>query len=74
MAEARFCKGSYRTCRPDILLTSKLEATRLGTDHRTLKAAIEAVNHGSEALAARRMNRAVATAFTGRSVDEVASR
>src|SRR6185369_16777527 len=29
-------------------LLAKLEAARLGTDHRTLKAAIEAVNHGSE--------------------------
>jgi hypothetical protein len=32
------------------------------------------VNDGSEALAARRMDRAVSTALTGRSVDEVAQR
>jgi molecular chaperone HscA len=57
----------------DALLV-KLEAARLGTDHRALKAAIAAVNEGSEALAARRMDRAVSTAFTGRSVDEVAQR
>jgi molecular chaperone HscA len=57
----------------DALLV-KLEAARLGADHRALKAAIEAVNHGSEALAARRMDRAVSAAFTGRSVDEVAQR
>jgi len=55
-------------------LLAKLEAARLGTDHRALKAAIGAVNDGSEALAARRMDRAVSTALTGRSVDEVAQR
>ena len=49
-----------------------LERAREGTDHRAIKAAIEALNRASEAFAARRMDRAIAGALAGRSVDEVA--
>ena len=44
------------------------------TDHRAIKAAIEALNAASEAFAARRMDRAVSGALAGRKLDEVASR
>jgi molecular chaperone HscA len=48
-----------------------LEKTRDGTDHRAIKAAVEALNHASERFAARRMDRAIAGALAGRRVDEV---
>jgi molecular chaperone HscA len=41
------------------------------TDHRAIKAAIHDLNHASEAFAARRMDRAVSGALTGRRLDEV---
>jgi molecular chaperone HscA len=44
------------------------------TDHRAIKAAVEALNHASEAFAARRMDRAVSGALEGRRLDEVARR
>ncbi len=50
----------------------ELERARAGTDHRAIKAAIEAVNHASEGFAARRMDRAITAALAGRSVDDVA--
>ena len=40
-------------------------------DHRAIKAAIQELNHASEAFAARRMDRAVSGALTGRRLDEV---
>ena len=43
-----------------------------GTDHRRLKEAVAALNHASEGFAARRMDRAVSGALSGRSLDEVA--
>jgi molecular chaperone HscA len=49
-----------------------LESARAGTDHRAIKAAIEALNRASEAFAARRMDRAIAGALAGRNVGEVA--
>jgi molecular chaperone HscA len=48
-----------------------LAAARAGTDHRALKAAIESANRASEAFAARRMDRAIAGALSGRRIDEV---
>jgi molecular chaperone HscA len=41
------------------------------TDHRAIKAAIQDLNHASEAFASRRMDRAVSGALTGRRLDEV---
>jgi molecular chaperone HscA len=43
-----------------------------GTDHRRIKDAVVALNHASEGFAARRMDRAVSGALSGRSLDEVA--
>jgi molecular chaperone HscA len=48
-----------------------LDAVRSGTDHRAIKAAIESLNHASERFAARRMDRAISSALSGRRVDEV---
>ena len=51
---------------------ASLAAARAGRDHRALKSAVEAVNRGTEAFAARRMDRAIAGALSGRRLDEVA--
>jgi molecular chaperone HscA len=51
-----------------------LEQAWNGSDHRAIKAAVEALNHTSEAFAARRMDRAVSGALSGRRLDEVGSR
>jgi molecular chaperone HscA len=51
-----------------------LQAARQGSDHRAVKAAIEALNRTSEAFATRRMDRAIAGALTGRRLDDVATR
>jgi len=48
-----------------------LAAARAGTDHRAIKAAIEALNRASERFAGRRMDRAISGALAGRRVDEV---
>jgi molecular chaperone HscA len=48
-----------------------LDRARAARDHRALKAAIEAVNRASEDFAARRMDRAIAGALSGRRIDEV---
>jgi molecular chaperone HscA len=50
---------------------ASLAAARAGTDHRALKAAVEALNRASEAFAARRMDRSVSRALAGRRLDEV---
>jgi molecular chaperone HscA len=50
---------------------AELRAAREGTDHRAVKAAIEALNLASEPFASRRMDRAIAGALAGRRVDEV---
>ncbi|QJR14406.1 Fe-S protein assembly chaperone HscA [Usitatibacter palustris] len=49
-----------------------LEAARTGTDHRVIRAAIEALNLAAEDFAARRMDRAVSAALSGKRLDEVA--
>jgi molecular chaperone HscA len=51
--------------------TASLDRARAGTDHRAIKAAVEALNRTSERFAARRMDRAVAGALAGRKVDEI---
>ena len=50
---------------------ASLAAARAGRDHRALKSAVEAVNRGTETFAARRMDRAIAGALTGRRLDQV---
>ncbi len=51
-----------------------LERARSGTDHRAIKAAIDALNGASETFAARRMDRAIAGALAGRRVDDIRSK
>jgi molecular chaperone HscA len=51
-----------------------LEKAWNGKDHRAIKAAIESLNRASEAFAARRMDRAVSGALSGRRLDEIASK
>ncbi len=43
-----------------------------GEDHDAIKAAVEALAHGTEEFAARRMDRSVRTALAGKKLDEVA--
>jgi molecular chaperone HscA len=50
---------------------ASLERAWSGADHRAIKDAVAALNHASEPFAARRMDRAVSGALSGRSVDEV---
>jgi molecular chaperone HscA len=41
------------------------------TDHQAIKVAIEALAHGTEEFAARRMDRSVRTALSGKKLDEI---
>jgi molecular chaperone HscA len=47
----------------------KLRRLRDGTDHLALRAAVESLNHATGEFAARRMDRSVASALTGKRVD-----
>jgi molecular chaperone HscA len=46
-----------------------VRSLRQGRDHRALRSAVEALNRATETFAARRMDRTVAQALTGRRVD-----
>ena len=46
-----------------------IAAAREGTDHLAVRAAVVALSHSTEEFAARRMNRSVARALTGKRVD-----
>ena len=52
-------------------LCAKLRTTAAGTDHLAIKAAIEALNKGSEDFAARRMDRAIHAALAGRTLASI---
>ncbi len=52
-------------------MLDKLEASRQGTDHHAIDAAVEALAHSTEAFAAARMNRGIRKALAGRRVTEV---
>jgi molecular chaperone HscA len=52
-------------------LLDRIRQARDGTDHLSIRAAIEALAAGTEGFAARRMNRSIANALTGRRVDEI---
>ena len=54
----------------DALIAELRELAR-GTDHLRIKAAIAAANHGSEEFAARRMDRSIKAALTGRTLDSI---
>ena len=49
-----------------------VDKARAAADHRAIKSAIESLNRASEPFAARRMDRAIAGALSGRSVDDAA--
>jgi molecular chaperone HscA len=42
-----------------------------GSDHVAIKAAVDALAHGTEEFAARRMDRSVRTALSGKKLDEI---
>ena len=48
---------------------ARLQRFRNGTDHIALRGAVEALNHATGEFAARRMDRSVSRALTGRRVD-----
>jgi len=52
---------------------AQLRRVRDGADHRALRAAIEALNHATGELAARRMDRSVSRALTGKRVDALSN-
>lgn len=54
------------------LLVATVRIKMQGTDHLTIKDAVEALAKGTEEFAARRMDRNVRTALTGKKLDEVA--
>ncbi|NUU00917.1 Fe-S protein assembly chaperone HscA [Herbaspirillum robiniae] len=49
-----------------------VEAAAKGDDHLVIKAAVDALAHGTEEFAARRMDRSVHAALAGKKLDEVA--
>ncbi|TFW09654.1 Fe-S protein assembly chaperone HscA [Oxalobacteraceae bacterium OM1] len=53
-------------------LMQALRAQAAGNDHDAIKAAVEALDQGTEEFAARRMDRSVRTALAGKKLDEVA--
>ncbi len=67
--DADLLSGAERTALERGMAT--LERAWQGNDHRAIKAASQDLNHASEAFAARRMDRAVSGALTGRRLDEV---
>ena len=52
-------------------LLALVQASRDGSDHRAIDAAVEALAKGTEAFAAERMNRSIRRALSGRSIEEV---
>jgi molecular chaperone HscA len=48
---------------------AKVRRLRDGTDHLALRAAVESLHHATGEFATRRMDRSVARALTGKSVD-----
>ncbi|MBL8513852.1 MAG: Fe-S protein assembly chaperone HscA, partial [Betaproteobacteria bacterium] len=54
-----------------VVATDALERSTAQEDHRQIKDAIDALAKATEEFAARRMNRSVAGALTGKRLDEV---
>ena len=48
-----------------------MQASRDGTDHHAIDAAVEALAKGTEEFAAERMNRSIRIALSGRRVDQL---
>ncbi len=53
-------------------LMAAVRSAVTGTSHLAIKAAVDALAHGTEDFAARRMDRSVRAALTGKKLDEVA--
>ena len=62
--------GADERSRIDELLV-QVQASREGSDHHAIDAAVEALAKGTEAFAAERMNRGIRQALSGRSIEEV---
>lgn len=62
--------GADERSRIDELLV-QVQASREGSDHHAIDAAVEALAKGTEAFAAERMNRGIRKALSGRSIEEV---
>ncbi|TWG82088.1 chaperone protein HscA [Cupriavidus gilardii J11] len=52
-------------------LMAQVEAAAAGEDHVAIKAAVEALSHGTDEFAARRMDRSIRSALAGRKVQEI---
>lgn len=52
-------------------LLAAVQQSSTGTDHHAIKAAVEALAQGTEEFAARRMDRSVRTALSGKKLDEI---
>jgi molecular chaperone HscA len=48
-----------------------LTQTLNGTDHRTIKAAVDNLNHATEAFAAKRMDASIRKALTGQKLADI---
>ncbi|WP_076591811.1 Fe-S protein assembly chaperone HscA [Herminiimonas arsenitoxidans] len=58
--------------RKDVLaLLESVKQSSSGSDHVAIKAAVDALAHGTEEFAARRMDRSVRTALSGKKLDEI---
>ncbi|SNS29814.1 Chaperone protein HscA [Noviherbaspirillum humi] len=53
-------------------LVEQVRIVAKGNDHHAIKAAVEALAHGTEDFAARRMDRSVRAALAGKRLDEIA--
>ncbi|MFM8466871.1 MAG: Fe-S protein assembly chaperone HscA [Oxalobacteraceae bacterium] len=53
-------------------LIAQLRESAKGSDHQSIKSAVDALAQGTEDFAARRMDRSVRAALTGKKLDEVA--
>ena len=63
---------SEEECAEIATLLEALRKTAQGSDHQAIKEAVEALAHGTEEFAARRMDRSVRSALAGRRLDEIA--
>jgi len=52
-------------------LIAKVGEIARGEDHHAIKAAVEALSHGTDEFAARRMNRSIKSALAGKKVQEI---
>ena len=52
-------------------LSDRLRIVAAGSEHLAIRAAVEALNKGTEEFAARRMNRSIRSVLTGRTLDSI---